>query len=108
MSTAERKIAKEEKKDKKPNMNDVAQSAMGDFGRWQVVICLWISAVKLPIAWNQLGIVFLAAPLPFHCAGSTEQCFNNASEPCTRWEYDYSVFKSTIISEVGLKLTWFT
>lgn len=84
---------------------------MGDFGPWQLWICLFLSIVKLPVAWCQLGIVFIAAPMSYQCATTNsstfnynssvvQQCFTKDNQPCTRWVYDRSVFHETIISEV--------
>ncbi|RZF39960.1 hypothetical protein LSTR_LSTR002363 [Laodelphax striatellus] len=94
---------------------DLVQKSMGDFGPWQVWICLFLSIVKIPVAWCQLGIVFLAAPMHFQCAttdnateydGSdstwNEACFTTGHQPCKRWLYDRSVFRETIISEWDL------
>lgn len=79
----------------------VAKSALGDWGRWQLPKVLLLSAIKLPIAWTQLGIVFLAAPVPYHCFNSTETCSTQEGDACTSWQYDRSVFSETIITEVS-------
>lgn len=79
---------------------ELAQKAMGDFGRWQLSIILLLSALKLPIAWNQLGIVFLAAPTPYHCTNSSLPCETEEGDVCRSWEYERTVFSETIITEV--------
>jgi len=81
---------------------EVARAAMGDYGRWQLGIILLLSGIKLPIAWAQLGIVFLAAPMPFHCDNGTQTCVTDGGDECDRWVYDRSVFSETIISEWDL------
>ncbi|XP_046399127.1 organic cation transporter protein-like isoform X2 [Ischnura elegans] len=43
---------------------DAILSTVGDFGRWQAVVTVLLSLVKIPVAWFQLGIVFLAPPFP--------------------------------------------
>jgi len=47
---------------------DGLQTAMGSFGPWQIIICLVVSLVKVPIAWHQLAILFLAPPQDFWCS----------------------------------------
>ncbi|XP_046670812.1 LOW QUALITY PROTEIN: organic cation transporter protein-like [Homalodisca vitripennis] len=89
----DRKIWKEE---------EFAEMAMGGCGRWQVTILLLLSVIKLPVAWTQLGIAFLAAPVTFHCSGSNLTCTTEAGDPCNSWRYDRSVFPETIISEWDL------
>ncbi|XP_067000200.2 organic cation transporter protein [Anabrus simplex] len=80
---------------------DVVQGAMGDFGRWQLWICLSISVLKLPVAWHQLGIVFLAPPTTFWCADSNSSSSAMACDkPCNAgWVFDRTVFEETIITQ---------
>ncbi|KAI4502390.1 hypothetical protein M0802_002302 [Mischocyttarus mexicanus] len=40
---------------------------MGVMGPWHIVIAIALSLVKLPVAWHQLSIVFLAPPTNFSC-----------------------------------------
>ncbi|XP_030756859.1 solute carrier family 22 member 3-like [Sitophilus oryzae] len=47
--------------------NDIIRTVVGDFGRWQLRISLLMALVKLPIAWFQLSIVFLAPSTKFWC-----------------------------------------
>ncbi|XP_071445792.1 organic cation transporter protein-like [Hetaerina americana] len=70
---------------------DTVLSAVGDFGRWQALVTVLLSLVKIPVAWFQLGIVFLAPPLPSPptCArpsGSniTQELWRNISHPFTQ------------------------
>lgn len=97
VSTKEREGAKTRGQEEE----ELAQKAMGDFGHWQLIIILLLSALKLPIAWNQLGIVFLAPPVPFHCDNGTDKCYTEEGDSCSSFQYDRSVFSETIITEVA-------
>ncbi|XP_030027849.2 organic cation transporter protein [Manduca sexta] len=52
----------------KVNTDDVTSKIIGDFGRWQFWISFIMTLLKLPIAWYQLNIIFLAPPQNFWCA----------------------------------------
>uniref|UniRef100_A0A2H1VUC5 SFRICE_002150 n=1 Tax=Spodoptera frugiperda TaxID=7108 RepID=A0A2H1VUC5_SPOFR len=47
---------------------DVTSSIIGDFGRWQLKISILMALLKLPIAWYQLNIIFMAPPQRFWCS----------------------------------------
>lgn len=94
---------------------DVVQEAMGHMGPWHVVIAVAISLVKFPVAWHQLSIVFLAPPTIFTCiepSSDTNESMrsmkcevdvgNGTMEKCTGFSYDHSVFRESIITQVGL------
>ncbi|CAB0028581.1 unnamed protein product [Trichogramma brassicae] len=85
---------------------------MGTLGPWHIVIAVALSLVKFPVAWHQLGIVFLAPPGNFTCASPTpadntssrlNQCLVDVGgghmEKCSQFNYDRSIFDKTIISE---------
>jgi hypothetical protein len=46
---------------------DIIQSTIGNFGRWQFKISTLMALLKFPIAWFQMSIVFLAPPTQFWC-----------------------------------------
>ncbi|KAL0276169.1 UNVERIFIED_CONTAM: hypothetical protein PYX00_003792 [Menopon gallinae] len=90
---------------------NVISSAIGDFGRWQAAISVLVSLLKLPIAWFQLSIVFLAPLQDFWCEAPSpdvslgdwrNETLNNCNANCSRYEFDTSVFKRTITSEWAL------
>lgn len=91
---------------------DAVQIAIGNLGKWQIIVCLAISLVKFPVAWHQLAIVFMAPHQDYNCTEPTtvvskDQCvveFNGTIAKCTKWEYDRRVFPETIISQVSLML----
>jgi hypothetical protein len=66
---------------------EVVQSSIGNFGRWQLWLCLWISLLKFPVAWHSLGIVFLAPPVDSWCRrpaalrNLTDEQWRNMSQP---------------------------
>lgn len=89
---------------------DAVQIAIGNLGKWQIVVCLAISLVKFPVAWHQLAIVFMAPHQDYNCTkpatDSQDQCtvdLNGTLAKCTEWEYDREIFPETIISQVSLK-----
>lgn len=46
---------------------DILHETIGDFGKWQFKISILMALLKFPIAWFQLGIVFLAPPTQHWC-----------------------------------------
>lgn len=50
------------------NVDSVTSKIIGDFGRWQLKISILMSLLKLPLAWYQLSIIFMAPPQEFWCA----------------------------------------
>lgn len=90
---------------------DAVQIAIGNLGKWQIIVCLAISLIKFPVAWHQLAIVFMAAHQDYNCTEPTtvdskDQCtinLNGTLVKCTEWEYDRKVFPETIISQVREK-----
>ncbi|KAK4883226.1 hypothetical protein RN001_006545 [Aquatica leii] len=85
--------------DKDVQKVDVVEKSIGIFGRWHIWICFLIFLSKLPIAWVQLNIVFVAPPASFSCADNdTDKCSKN----CTEHIYDRSVFTETITTQWDL------
>ncbi|KAL0276168.1 UNVERIFIED_CONTAM: hypothetical protein PYX00_003791 [Menopon gallinae] len=99
---------------------DPIKQSIGDFGKWQLFTCIALATCKIPVAWHQLGIVFLAPNINFTCIETVgnlgevykpifstlaieddPRCFKDGKE-CIKWEYDNSTFSSTIISEWDL------
>ncbi|XP_013138269.1 PREDICTED: organic cation transporter protein-like isoform X1 [Papilio polytes] len=52
----------------KVNVDNTTSRIIGDFGRWQLKISILMSLIKLPMAWYQLNIIFMAPPQQFWCA----------------------------------------
>ncbi|CAH0586900.1 unnamed protein product [Chrysodeixis includens] len=50
---------------------DVTSKIIGDFGKWQLRISILMAVLKLPIAWYQLNIIFMAPPQDFWCKKPT-------------------------------------
>lgn len=67
--------------------SDEVQSSIGNFGRWQMWVCFWLFIQKFPVAWNALGIVFLAPPVESWCMrpatlqNLTDEQWRNMSQP---------------------------
>ncbi len=78
---------------------DPIEKAMGALGKWHIFVCIVVFLLKFPVAWHQMGIIFLAPPVDFQCADSNlDKCAAN----CTKHEFDHSVFRETIITEWDL------
>ncbi|KAJ8716716.1 hypothetical protein PYW07_003343 [Mythimna separata] len=124
-----------------PKREDVTSKIIGDFGKWQLKISVLMALLKLPIAYYQLNIIFMAPPQDFWCskpenfakysvAEWRKICVPHVEEypclifdpdlllldptldktliplvPCTKFEYDLSVFRRTITSDWNLVCT---
>lgn len=78
---------------------DPVQNAMGELGRWQIFVCSTVFLLKFPVAWHQLGIIFLAPKPDFTCSDPTlPKCDQN----CTEHVFNTSVFTNTIQQEFDL------
>ncbi|RVE54036.1 hypothetical protein evm_001439 [Chilo suppressalis] len=49
------------------DVDDITAKAIGDFGPWQLRISVLMALLKLPMAWYQLNIIFMAPPQDFWC-----------------------------------------
>lgn len=76
--------------------------AIGEIGKWQLWIYLIVFLAKVPIAWHQMSIIFLAPPMDFLCADIEESIKNLCYSNCSVYNYDHSIFGDTIVSEWNL------
>jgi len=53
--------------------DDVLEAAIGPWGQWQARLSFYMSLLKLPIAWFQLIILFLAPPTNHTCSSPLNQ-----------------------------------
>ncbi|XP_067000202.2 organic cation transporter protein [Anabrus simplex] len=101
---------------------DVLHDSVGNFGRWQAILSVLMALLKLPIAWFQLSILVLEAqPDSFWCVrtenntivnSDQDACYptvDNQTVPCQSWEFNHSIFTSTIVDEWHLVCdrSWF-
>lgn len=50
------------------NADNLTFKVLGEFGKWQFWISIYMALLKLPLAWYQLNIIFMAPPQNFWCA----------------------------------------
>ncbi|KAG5679163.1 hypothetical protein PVAND_008753 [Polypedilum vanderplanki] len=78
---------------------DPVQATMGQLGKWQIFVCLIVFLLKFPVAWHQLGVIFLAPKPEFSCSDTRlSQCNPN----CPQHVFNTTVFTNTIIQEWDL------
>lgn len=78
---------------------DQIQSSMGELGRWQIFVCAIIFLLKFPVAWHQMGTIFLAPKPEFTCNDtSLDKCDAN----CPAHDFNTTVFTNTIQMEWDL------
>lgn len=78
---------------------DIIEKCIGVLGKWHIWICIAVMFCKFPIAWHQLSMIFLAAPMQFTCIdNTTDRC----STECPEHIFDRSIFKETIATEWDL------
>ncbi|XP_064072374.1 organic cation transporter protein-like [Vanessa tameamea] len=78
---------------------------VGDFGKWQLWISIYMAMIKLPLAWYQLNIIFMAPPQQFWCAKPesfavwTDEdwrqicCPKNEEHPCLIFDPEILIFE---------------
>lgn len=78
--------------------SDPIQNAMGQFGKWHLLVCGVVFLLKFPVAWHQMSIIFIALNVEFRCKNpvTTDKCSAN----CTEYEFNKDIFEETI------QMTW--
>lgn len=85
--------------DAKNSQKDPIQHSMGQLGRWQIFICAVVFLLKFPVAWHQMGIIFLGPKPEFTCKDpSIPKC----DKSCPEHVFNTSVFTNTIQMEWDL------
>jgi hypothetical protein len=80
-------------------LKDPVQNAIGELGRWQILVCAIVFLLKFPVAWHQMVIIFLAPKPDFTCSNpELSQC----NPQCPSHVFNTSVFSSTIRTEWDL------
>jgi len=84
---------------------DPVQKAMGVLGKWHIFVCAVVFLLKFPVAWHQIGIVFLAPPVSFSCILPNDTILTDddkCNEDCISYEYNRSIFTETITTQWDL------
>ncbi|KAF0311178.1 Organic cation transporter protein [Amphibalanus amphitrite] len=109
-------VADEANKGRAVLFEDVLERCCGT-GRWQVLLVSYMSITWIILPTFSMSMMFIGATPAFKCADGfdtnatfaslpedTPQCHpvGNASAPCSRWVFDKSVYKSTVVTEWNL------
>lgn len=78
---------------------DPVQGTMGGLGRWQICVCAVVFLLKFPVAWHQMGIIFLAPKPEFVCQDSRVPPCDTS---CQVHVFNTSVFTNTLQMEFDL------
>ncbi|XP_039755231.1 organic cation transporter protein-like [Pararge aegeria] len=90
------------------NVDDLTFKIVGNFGKWQLWLSIYMAMLKMPLAWYQLNIIFMAPPQDYWCAKPesfnmyTEQewrdiCAPKIEEyPCLIFDPDILIIEPTI------------
>lgn len=65
----------------------------GELGRWQIFVCGIIFLLKFPVAWHQLGTIFLAPTLDFKCS---DPALSKCNPQCPEHVFNTTIFSKTI------------
>lgn len=88
-----------------PVGDDPIQLSMGGLGKWHILVCIVVFLLKFPVAWHQMGIIFLAPPATYTCIPSETESgepINKCSDACLQKSFNRTVFTETIITEFNL------
>lgn len=72
---------------------------MGGLGRWQIWVCAIVFLLKFPVAWHQMGIIFLAPKTEFTCIDPE---IPKCDASCQEHVFNTSVFTNTLQQEFDL------
>lgn len=95
-----------EVEDEYKNEDDILENHLEQFGVWQATLCVTVGLIRIVAMWNLLSVIFVTAPTDFICtkrdntSEEIEKC--TCYEDCVQYEFNSSVFDSTIISTFGL------
>lgn len=78
---------------------EAIEGSVGVFKRWQLMVFLLVFLVNMPLALQELSIVFLAPTVAFNC---TDPKYNPCDKNCPGHVFDTSVFDRTIVSQWDL------
>jgi hypothetical protein len=73
----------------------ILNEIIGNFGKYQLFICIIVFINKFGVALHQMAIIFLAPPVEFNCPDKNSSCCDNPI-------YNKTKFSRTIVMEWDL------